>query len=122
MTYWLLNVVFLALVVLVALITVLLGRAPRWRIIGISAIPLVVATAVFDNILVGTHIVAYDRSRISGAFIGVAPLEDFTYVIAAVVLLPCLWMLLTPRRRPRVAPAPLDRRPGVRRPSARRTP
>jgi lycopene cyclase domain-containing protein len=118
MTYWLLNAIFLAIVVLVAFATILTGRSPRWRIIGLSAIPLVVLTAVFDNILVGTRIVAYDRSRISGAFIGVAPLEDFTYVIAAVVLLPCLWMLLTPRRRSAAAAPPPDRRgyPGRRTP------
>jgi len=97
MTYWLLNVAFLAVVVLVAAAAFLSRRAPRWRIVGLAAIPLVILTAVFDNLLVGVGIVAYDPSRISGAHLGVAPVEDFSYAIAAVVLLPCLWSLLSPR-------------------------
>lgn len=97
MTYWLLNLGFLAVVALVAVAALAARRAPRWRVVGLTAIPLVILTAVFDNLLVGVGIVAYDPARISGIHIGVAPLEDFAYVIAAVVLLPCLWSLLTPR-------------------------
>ena len=51
-------------------------------------------TAVFDNLIVGTGIVAYDPDRISGQRLGVAPVEDFLYAVAAVVLLPSLWTLL----------------------------
>ena len=97
MTYWLLNAAFLAVVALVAVAALLARRAPRWRIVGLAAIPLVILTAVFDNVLVGVGIVAYDPGRISGVRLGVAPVEDFSYAIAAVVLLPCLWSLLTPR-------------------------
>jgi lycopene cyclase domain-containing protein len=96
-TYWFVNIGFLAIVGLVVVAAVFVGRAPRWRIVGLSAIPLLVLTVVFDNVLVGVGIVAYDPSRISGVLVGVAPLEDFSYAIAAVVLLPCLWTLLTPR-------------------------
>src|SRR3954463_14355452 len=97
MTYLLLNLVFLAAVVLVAAATLVARRAPRWRVVALSAIPLVLLTAVFDNVLVGVGIVAYDPHLISGLHLGVAPVEDFAYAIAAVVLLPCLWSLLTPR-------------------------
>lgn len=97
MTYWLLNLAFLAAVVVVALAALLARRAPRWRLVGLTAIVLVVMTAVFDNVLVGVGIVAYDPARISGIRIGVAPIEDFAYAIAAVVLLPSLWSLLTPK-------------------------
>lgn len=97
MTYWLLNLVFLGVVALVAVAAIVARRAPRWRLVGLAAVPLVILTAVFDNVLVGVGIVAYDPSRISGARLGVAPVEDFAYAIAAVVLLPCLWSLLTPR-------------------------
>ena len=96
MTYWLLNLAFLAAVVVVAVATLLARRAPRWRFVGLTAIVLVVMTAVFDNVLVGVGIVAYDPARISGIRIGVAPIEDFAYAIAAVVLLPSLWSLLAP--------------------------
>ena len=99
MTYWALNLPFLAVVALVAVAAILSRRAPRWKAIGLAAIPVLLLTVIFDNLLVGVGIVGYDPSRISGAVIGVAPLEDFAYAIAALVLLPSLWALLTPRTR-----------------------
>ena len=36
MTYWLLNLAFLAVVALVALAAVLARRAPRWRAVGLA--------------------------------------------------------------------------------------
>jgi lycopene cyclase domain-containing protein len=99
MTYWLLNLAFLAVVAVVAIAALIARRTPRWRLVGLTAIVVVVMTAVFDNVLVGVGIVAYDPARISGIRIGVAPLEDFAYAIAAVVVLPSLWSLLTPRAR-----------------------
>ena len=115
-TYWLLNLAFLGGVALVALITWLAHRMPAWRLVGLAAIPLVALTAVFDNVLVGSHIVSYDPKLITGVFVGVAPLEDFSYSIAAVVLLPCLWALLTPRG---AASAGRGGERGLRRPRAR---
>jgi lycopene cyclase domain-containing protein len=93
-TYWALNAVFLGVVALVACATLVSRRFPSWRAIGLAAVPLLILTAIFDNILVGTGIVGYDPGLISGAKIGVAPLEDFAYAIAAAVLLPSLWALL----------------------------
>ena len=97
MTYWTLNLPFLAFGVIIALAAFLSRRSPRWRAAGLAAIPLLILTAVFDNVLVGTGIVGYDPALISGAKIGVAPLEDFAYAIAAIILLPSLWSLLSPR-------------------------
>ncbi len=94
MTYWILNLPFLGFAVAVALAAILARRSPRWRTVGLAAIPLLILTAVFDNVLVATGIVGYDPTRISGAKIGVAPLEDFAYAIAAIILLPSLWGLL----------------------------
>jgi len=96
-TYLLLNLPFLGAVALVAVAAGVSRRSPRWRAVGFAAIPLVILTAVFDNIIVGTGVVAYDPDRISGLRLGVMPVEDFAYAIAAVVLLPSLWVLLTPR-------------------------
>ncbi|MDQ1545044.1 MAG: hypothetical protein QOK08_2682, partial [Actinomycetota bacterium] len=59
-----------------------------------SAAILLIVSAVFDNIMIGIGLVGYDRSLISGVFVGVAPVEDFAYAVAAVVLLPSLWALL----------------------------
>ena len=100
MTYWLLNATFLAIVAVIAIATVLRRRAPgasgpHWRAIGLAAIPLVLLTALFDNLLVGFGIVGYHQDRISGVLVGVAPIEDFSYAVAALVLLPCVWNLLS---------------------------
>jgi lycopene cyclase domain-containing protein len=97
MTYWLLNVVFLAVVVVVALAAVLARRAPRWRAIGLALVGVLILTAVFDNVMIGVGLVGYDATKISGAFVGVAPLEDFAYAVAAVIGLPSLWALLERR-------------------------
>jgi lycopene cyclase domain-containing protein len=95
-TYAALNAPFLAAALLVALAAVLVRRAPLWRVLGLTALGVLLLTAVFDNVLVGTGIVGYDATRLSGAYVGVAPIEDFAYAIAAVLLLPALWRLLTP--------------------------
>jgi hypothetical protein len=47
--------------------------------------------------MIGVGLVGYDESKISGQFVGSAPLEDFAYAVAAVILLPSLWVLLGPR-------------------------
>jgi len=91
MTYWLLNVVFLIPVLIVA---VLAFRRVRWPAVGITAAVVLLMTAVFDNIMISVGLVAYDPELISGIFIGIAPLEDFAYAVAAIVGLPSLWVLL----------------------------
>jgi lycopene cyclase domain-containing protein len=96
LTYGALNAPFLGLALLVALAALLARRAPLWRVLGLTLLGVLILTAVFDNVLVSVGIVGYDVARISGAFIGVAPIEDFSYAIAAVLLLPSLWRLLTP--------------------------
>ncbi|PZE78257.1 lycopene cyclase domain-containing protein [Curtobacterium sp. MCBD17_019] len=114
-TYALLDLAFLAVVVLVAVAAAVVAvrrvavrRGPeavaRWRhtvlLTGLVAgVVLVVATVVFDNVIVGTGIVAYDAQRISGIRLGVVPVEDLAYAIAAVLLLPSLVVLFGPRSR-----------------------
>ena len=98
MTYWLLNAVFLAVVAAVALAAVLSRRAPRWRSTGLVLVVVLVMTVVFDNVMIGVGLVGYDASKTSGVLIGLAPLEDFAYAVAVVVLLPSLWVLTEPKR------------------------
>lgn len=108
MTYWGLNAFFLGGVVVVAIVALVVhrrrtrgrGGEPLRRVAcAVAAGILLVMTAVFDNVMIGIGLVGYDRSKISGAFIGIAPLEDFSYTVAALILLPSLWVLLGPRRR-----------------------
>lgn len=94
MTYWALNALFLGVVAVVALAAVCTRRAPRWRAVGLTALAVILMTAVFDNVMIAADLFWYNPDRISGAFVGLAPLEDFAYAIAAVVLLPSLWHLI----------------------------
>lgn len=55
---------------------------------------LVVLTGIFDNVIVALGIVAYDTTHITGLFVGVVPIEDFAYSVAAVLVLPTLWGVL----------------------------
>jgi|tagenome__1003787_1003787.scaffolds.fasta_scaffold20589849_2 lycopene cyclase domain-containing protein len=74
------------------------GRAVLLPALGAVAV-LVLATAVFDSVIVGTGIVGYHQERILGLRIGTAPVEDFAYPLAAGLALPALWYLLTRGRR-----------------------
>lgn len=98
MTYWALNAIFLGVVAVVAIVA---ARRVRWAAVGVTAAILLVMTAVFDNIMISVGLVAYNESLISGAFLGVAPLEDFAYAVAAVIGLPSLWVLLDGRAKSR---------------------
>jgi lycopene cyclase domain-containing protein len=80
-TYWTLNAIFLAVVAVTLVAASVLGRRGRrgrrrlnWPALGITLAVLLVMTAVFDNVMIGIGLVAYNESLISGAFIGIAPL------------------------------------------------
>ncbi len=62
----------------------------------VAGVALLVMTMVFDNVIVTLRVVAYDPALIWGAKIGAIPVEDLAYSIAAVVLLPSLWVLFRP--------------------------
>lgn len=125
MTYAGLNAWFLAVVAVVALLAVVrmdtrrrrgaptTGPAAGTWLLGVGGVVVVLLlmTALFDNVMIGIGLVGYDPELISGAFIGVAPLEDFAYAIAAAVLLPSLWVLLERRTPAPVSPSPSQEDP-----------
>ena len=88
MTYLLLSITVMALVVIYAYLM------RHWWVakplLGTAAVMLTL-TAIFDNVIIGTGIVAYDLETISGIKIGVAPIEDFAYAVLAIVLVPSLF-------------------------------
>lgn len=71
------------------------GRARRdhWLAAGIAAGALIVLTAVFDSLMIHADLFYYADELISGMRIGLAPIEDFAYPIAGVLLLPVLWRI-----------------------------
>ncbi|TFD72217.1 lycopene cyclase domain-containing protein [Cryobacterium sp. Hb1] len=95
MTYLLLNAVFLVVATLVAVVAV------KRRLISVRFVSAVAGaltltlllTAVFDNLMIGAGLFSYDPERISGVLIGLAPIEDFAYPLAAAILLPALWVI-----------------------------
>jgi lycopene cyclase domain-containing protein len=98
MSYWALNAVFLlaALAAATAAALTLKGRARTAALAaaGGTAAVVLVLTAVFDNLMIAAGLFTYAPDMISGAMVGLAPLEDFAYPVAAVLLLPALWILL----------------------------
>ena len=59
-------------------------------LVAASALMLLI-TAIFDNVIIATGIVAYDEAKISGIKIGVAPIEDFAYTVVALLVVPTLF-------------------------------
>lgn len=88
MTYLLLNGVILAIIIAIACTV---RKRIAWRTVLLLMAILLIFTAVFDSLIVGSGIVAYDESKILGAYIAKAPVEDFAYTIAACLLVPYLW-------------------------------
>lgn len=71
----------------------------------VSLALLVVLTAVFDNLMIAAGLFHYSPDTVSGVSIGRAPLEDFAYPLACVLLLPALWLALARGGRARRAAA-----------------
>jgi lycopene cyclase domain-containing protein len=84
MNYLGLNAIFLLALFLLAI--PFFNKLP-WRAIGFATVALLLITAIFDNVIIGLGIVAYDESLISGIKIGLAPIEDFAYSLAAPLLI-----------------------------------
>ncbi|MDN3477842.1 lycopene cyclase domain-containing protein [Curtobacterium sp. APC 4022] len=131
-TYALLAVPFLGAAVLVAVLAGVVSarrrrgdrpgaragaRGPRSAVLAgvVAGVALLVMTGVFNNVIVGLGIVAYDPALVLGARVGLFPVEDLAYSIGAVLLLPSCWVLLE-RPGPRPDPRP-DPGPGPRPPS-----
>lgn len=94
MAYLWLSLAFMIPAVLAA---VLLRRMIHWGAVVLTTVVLLSLTAIFDNVIIGLDIVRYGHEHLMGLYLGLAPLEDFSYSLAAVLLLPAAWHLL--RRR-----------------------
>ena len=95
MNYLILNLIFVA----VSLLALLLVPKNRWPAYLVAMVPMLALTAIFDNLIIASGIVAYDAGKISGIFIGLAPIEDFAYTIAAVLIVPSVWSAMTRRKQ-----------------------
>jgi lycopene cyclase domain-containing protein len=96
MTYLALNLTFM----FVAFVTLnLVSRKSPWRAIGFTMFWMLLVTLVFDNLIIGLEIVGYDKSKISGILLGLAPIEDFAYTVVAVLAVSIIWTKLTKEKK-----------------------
>lgn len=84
MSYLNLNAFFVAPIFILYFVRFGTSRLCRDRI---PVLIVVLATVIFDNLIVASGIVAYDSAHLSGLRVLYAPLEDFGYAIAVVPLL-----------------------------------
>ncbi|ALE92513.1 hypothetical protein AOC05_09625 [Arthrobacter alpinus] len=99
-----LNVIFVAVAVLVMVTALAQHRGETGRraviavVVGTIAV-LIVLTAIFDNLMIASGLFDYAGHTLNGIHVGLAPIEDFAYPIAAGLLLPGLWLLFTRGRK-----------------------
>ena len=89
-----------ALAVLVGAALVGRVRGEHLRAVAATLVALWALTAVFDNVMIASGLFDYGGHALAGVRVGLAPIEDFAYPLGAVLLLPALWLLLTPRTDP----------------------
>ncbi len=80
------GVPFITLVLLIDIVilrTRVVYKKDFWIVLGI----MMLFTAVFDQFLTGLPIVNYNEANISGIRLIFAPIEDFSYTIAGVILI-----------------------------------
>ena len=99
MTYWIINIPVLLAAALVLAASIAVRRAPRAVAWWIAAAVMMTLTAVFDNAIIGFGLVDYDPALISGVRLGFAPIEDFAYTLAALLIVPALWHMMESRGR-----------------------
>jgi lycopene cyclase domain-containing protein len=88
MSYGELNFIFLAIA---GIATWIIKSKYNCFTTPIVLLPMLVLTAVFDNLIILSGIVDYDESKLMGINILAVPIEDFAYTVVAVLLVPAIW-------------------------------
>jgi lycopene cyclase domain-containing protein len=88
MTYGEMNLIFL---VIAGIVTWIIKSRFQCFTAPLVMIPMLILTAVFDNLIILAGIVGYDETKLMGISIGVIPIEDFAYTVVAVLLVPAIW-------------------------------
>lgn len=94
MTYLALSAVFLAIAAAAALLAARRGERVPAVALAAGGLALFALTAVFDTVMIAAGLFTYTDTHLLGPRIGLAPIEDFAYPLAAVILLPALWARL----------------------------
>ncbi|GAA1836015.1 lycopene cyclase domain-containing protein [Agromyces salentinus] len=103
MTYLLICIPFVLVAVAVAIVATMrmprAARRRRWLALGAGAFLLAVLTAVFDSIMIAAGLFGYADGTRLGPTVGLAPVEDFAYPLATLLLVPAVFSLLVGRPR-----------------------
>ena len=71
---------------------------PRWWLTtGATVAALLALTIVFDSLMIAADLFRYAEEDLLGVRLLLTPLEDLAWPLAAGLLLPSLWLLLTPQ-------------------------
>ncbi|SDQ15857.1 lycopene cyclase domain-containing protein [Leucobacter chromiiresistens] len=108
MTYLLISIPFLS-AALIGALALTPWRDPhlarrQWAATGIAIVVLAILTAVFDSLMIAADLFSYGHGHTLGPTVGLMPVEDFSYPVAAALLAPALWTRLTARRPSADAP------------------
>ena len=68
-----------------------------WLTTAVTIVVLLVLTAVFDTLMIAADLFRFADDDLLGIRVGLAPLEDLAWPLAAGLLLPALWLLLSPQ-------------------------
>jgi len=90
-TYLVLSSVFLAIAVALGIFAARRGERVPFLALVAGGLALLALTAVFDTVMIAAGLFTYADAHLLGPRIGLAPIEDFAYPLAAVILLPALW-------------------------------
>lgn len=74
------------------------GRGGFMKSFALSGVALLAVTLVFNNLIIGTGLVAYDEALISGVRLGLIPVEDFAYAVVAALFVPLVYLSLARKR------------------------
>jgi lycopene cyclase domain-containing protein len=115
MSYAVLCLPFLAVSAVLAAIAWRRAPAGHAAALALTAGGLVLLTAVFDSLMIAAGLFDYADAPLLGPRLGLAPIEDFAYPIAALLLCSAVWTLLgradasAARDRPARAPRGAER-------------
>lgn len=69
--------------------------ASWWATTVLTILGLLLLTVVFDSLMIAVDLFRYDDEQLLGWSVGLAPIEDLAWPVAAGLLLSSLWELLT---------------------------
>lgn len=68
-----------------------------WLPVCLAGLVVMILTAVFDTLMISVGLMTYAPEQICGLRVGLAPIEDFAYPVAGLIILPSLWLLYRKR-------------------------